>query len=225
VIWAFSGHRPKEEVLWVARVTRFGISCVLPTTMDLDGGDDVTVEAEELKAPGESSPDALDGAFRESFEAFYGRELHSVIGLAYVLSGSRSAAEDLAQDAFLVAFRHWDRVASYDDPGGWVRRVLVNRTRSGFRRRTAEIRALARLRDRVFDVPEVPAEAAETWEAVRRLPVRQAQVIALRYYDQRSIKDIARILDRSENTVKTHLQRARHALAELFGEEANNEDT
>ena len=80
--------------------------------MDLDGGDDVTVEAEKLKPLSASSADVLEGAFRESFEAFYGRELHSVIGLVYVLSGSRSVADDLAQDAFLIAFRHWDRVAA-----------------------------------------------------------------------------------------------------------------
>jgi DNA-directed RNA polymerase specialized sigma24 family protein len=39
-------------------------------------------------------------AFHPSFEAFYRQELPSVIGLAYVLSGSRSGAEDLAQEAF-----------------------------------------------------------------------------------------------------------------------------
>ena len=193
-------------------------------TMELDGRDEVTVEAGELKAPGgASSPGVLDGSFRESFEDFYGRELHAVIGLAYVLSGSRSAAEDLAQDAFLAAFRRWDRIASYDDPGGWVRRVLVNRARSLFRRRMAEMRALTRMRNRGFGVPEIPAEAAETWKAVRSLPVKQAQVIALRYYDQRSMEDIARILERSENTVKTHLQRAKSALARILGEEASNE--
>jgi DNA-directed RNA polymerase specialized sigma24 family protein len=70
-------------------------------------------------------------AFRESFEAFYHREVRSVVGLAYVLSGSGRAAEDLAQDAFLKAYRHWDRISSYDDPGGWVRRVVSNESVNG----------------------------------------------------------------------------------------------
>lgn len=189
-------------------------------------GDGMAVEAQDLTAPDGSSSDLLDGVFRESFEAFYSRELHALIGLAFVLSGSRSAAEDLAQDSLVTALRHWDRVGAFDDPGGWVRRVLVNRARSGFRRRTAELRALTRLGEHQFDVPEIPPDTAETWAAVRRLPTRQAQVIALRYYDQRSIEDIARILDRSQNTVKTHLQRARHGLAQMLGEqEADHEDT
>jgi DNA-directed RNA polymerase specialized sigma24 family protein len=95
------------------------------------------VTVQEEKAEIEAS------AFRPNFEAFYRQELHSVIGLAYVLSGSRSGAEDLAQEAFLAALRHWSDVGRYEDPGGWVRRVVANRAVSSFRRRAAEARALA----------------------------------------------------------------------------------
>ena len=164
-------------------------------------------------------------AYRPSFEAFYRQELQSVVGLAYVLSGSRSGAEDLAQDAFMAALRHWNKVGTYDDPGGWVRRVVANKSVSGFRRRTAEARALARLGRADFKMPDLTPEAVATWEAVRRLPRRQAQVIALRYFDGQPLADIARILDCSVATVKTHLQRAKHALAERLGEEIANEDS
>lgn len=164
-------------------------------------------------------------AFRPSFEAFYGRELQSVIGLAYVLSGSRSGAEDLAQEAFLAALKQWNDIGTYDDPGGWVRRVVANKAVSGFRRRAAEARALARLGRTDFNVPDLTPEAVATWEAVRRLPKRQAQVVALRYFDGQPAADIARILDCSEATVKTHLQRAKHALAKKLGEEIDHEDT
>jgi RNA polymerase sigma factor (sigma-70 family) len=164
-------------------------------------------------------------AFRPSFEAFYRQELQSVIGLAYVLSGSRSGAEDLAQEAFLAALRHWNEVGMYQDPGGWVRRVVANRAVSSFRRRAAEAKALARLGPAVHKVPDLTPEAVATWEAVRQLPRRQAQVIALRYFDGQPAADIARILDCSEATVKTHLQRARRALVEKLGEELRDEDT
>lgn len=156
---------------------------------------------------------AEDRAFRESFEAFYVREIRSVVGLAYVLSGSGRAAEDLAQDAFLKAYRNWDRISSYDDPGGWVRRVVSNDSVSRFRRLAAETRALLRLRGESYIIPQADPEAIHLWEEVRRLPARQAQVIALRYYDQRSNAEAAEILGCSETTVKTHLQRARETLA------------
>jgi|GEM_PF-5852529 len=83
--------------------------------------------------------------FRRSFEAFYASELKAVVGLAYVLSGSRSGAEDLAQQGFLAAYREWDRISGYDETGAWVRRVVANRAVSGFRRARVETRASIRL--------------------------------------------------------------------------------
>lgn len=158
-------------------------------------------------------------AYRESFDNFYVRELGLVVGLAYVLSGSRSGAEDLAQEGFLAAYRHWDRVGTMDDPGAWVRRVVANRAVTGFRRRNAELKALLKIHRPTFEVLELPAESALVWEEVRRLPKRQAQTVAFRYFEGRSISQIAAILDCSENTVKTHLSRARKTLERRFGEE------
>lgn len=160
------------------------------------------------------------GVFREDFAAFYAREFRSVVGLVLVLSGSRSGAEDLAQEAFLAALRRWDRIAGYDKPEAWVRRVAVNRAVSRFRRLASEAKAVLRLEQGQFTVPEAESEAREVWDAVRSLPTRQAQVVALRFFDRRSIAEIARILECSENTVKTHLQRGKQALATKLGEEA-----
>jgi Sigma-70 region 2 len=80
----------------------------------------------------------------ETFEEFYAREFPAVVGLAFALSGSRTASEDFAQEAFLAAHRDWARVAGYERPDLWVRRVVSNLSMSMFRRRYAEARALAR---------------------------------------------------------------------------------
>ena len=64
------------------------------------------------------------GPAAEGFEAFYVREYQAVVRLAYALSGSRLAAEDIAQDAFLRAFRDWDHIRQ---PSAWVRKVTVRR--------------------------------------------------------------------------------------------------
>ncbi len=156
--------------------------------------------------------------FRVDFASFYQRELRPVIGLAFVLSGSRSGAEDLAQDAFLKAYKRWETVGAYDNPGAWVRRVVSNSSVSVFRRRRAETRALVRFAGSAYVVPDMTPDAITTWAAVRKLPNRQAQAIALRYYDRSSIADIARILECSENTVKTHLQRAKRTLEAQLGD-------
>ena len=65
-----------------------------------------------------------------------------MVNIAYAVSGSRMAAEDLAQEAMLVAYRRWDEVASLERPGAWVRRVVLNRAASLFRRRGYNIESL-----------------------------------------------------------------------------------
>lgn len=149
-----------------------------------------------------------------AFEDFYRSEFPSVVGLAYALSGSRSGAEDLAQEAFLAAYRNWPRIREYDKPSAWVRRVVANRSVSFFRRRIVEVKGLARLAlRREPAVPELSPEDAEFWLAVRALPRRQAQVIALHYLEDLPVPEVSRILGIAEGTVKSHLHAARGTLA------------
>lgn len=156
----------------------------------------------------------------EPFDRFYEREYRSVVGLAYALSGSRAASEDLAQEAFIAAHRNWEKVGSYDKPEAWVRRVVSNLSVSRFRKRASEIKALTRLaglRHGTMPLPELPFEAEEFWSKVRTLPKRQAQVIALHYLEDRPVAEIAEILECSANTVKVHLFKGRQKLANRLG--------
>ena len=152
------------------------------------------------------------------FESFYRAEYRQVVGLAYALSGSRIAAEDIAQDAFLAAHRQWDRVASYDKPEAWVRRVVANLSVSLFRTKAREAGAVARLKSRSSYLPQMPAEDAHFWKAVRALPKRQAQAIALHYLEDRSVSEIAEVLECAEATVKVHLHKGRQRLARKLDE-------
>jgi RNA polymerase sigma-70 factor (ECF subfamily) len=156
----------------------------------------------------------------EPFDRFYEREFRSVVGLAYALSGSRGASEDLAQEAFIAAHRNWDRIGLYDKPEAWVRRVVSNLSVSRFRKRANELKALTRLagfRSESTVLPELPSEAEAFWSNVRKLPKRQAQVIALHYLEDRSVAEIAEILECAPNTVKVHLHKGRQKLAGRLG--------
>ena len=158
------------------------------------------------------------------FEHFYLQEYPTVVALAHVLSGSRAGAEDIAQEAFLRAYRDWNRVGSYEHQAAWVRRVAANLASSGLRRRLVEARALARLaarREPALDV--LPADNADFWRAVRALPPRQAQAVALYYLEDLSIQQTAAVLDCAEGTVRAHLARARSALARRLGLDAGEE--
>lgn len=159
------------------------------------------------------------GVTVETFDEYYERDYRSLLGLAYVLSGSRWFAEDLVQDALTEAHKNWSKVAHYDDPGAWVRRVLVNKQTSRGRRLRTEARGMLRLAGRRQETFVSPTEpTGEVWAAVRVLPTRQAQAIALFYWEDRPIRDIASILGTSEETAKTHLKRGRAALAKSLAD-------
>ena len=141
-----------------------------------------------------------------------------MVGLAYALSGSRSGAEDLAQEAFLAAHRRWDHVGRFERPDAWVRRVVANLSVSSFRRRVVEAKAYARIAmGSGENLPELSVDDVEFWRAVRSLPRRQSQVIALHYLEDMSVLEVARVLDMAEGTVKKHLYDARRTLADRLG--------
>ncbi len=153
----------------------------------------------------------------ETFDAFYRHNFRSLVALVLVLSGSRAAAEDIAQDALLTVLRDWDRVSALEDPAAWVRRVTLNRACSVSRRRMAELRALARLGGRREPLAAMPEVDEQVWAEVRRLPRRQGQCVALHYLLDCSVAETARTLGCAEGTVKAHLHQARISLANRLG--------
>lgn len=152
----------------------------------------------------------------EPFEVFYRREYSRMVAIARALLRHGAAAEDVAQESFLAAHRHWDRIRGYDDPGAWVRRVVINRATSLQRRLGAEWRAVGRLQAQTGEgvLPELSPRATEVWEEVRRLPRRQAQATVLHYVDQLSVEEIGEVMGCSPGAVKSHLHRARARLNE-----------
>lgn len=167
---------------------------------------------------------------RAAFDDLYRHEWPGLVALGWSLTGSWARAEELTQDAFADAYRRWDEVGRLDKPGAWVRRALINRSASDHRRQGVERRGLARWSSR--SAPDADAPTAdrtgddatdlvgdpEFWTAVRSLPERQRACVALHYLEDRSIADIALVLDCAESTVKVHLHRGRTALAQRLEE-------
>lgn len=171
------------------------------------------------------------------FDSFYRSEWHAVVALGWTLTGSRSTAEELAQDAFVDAYRRWGRVGGLDRPGAWVRRAVANRAVSHRRHLrvvgAAEPRLVSEARARQEGQPDVDGRIDEVfWAAVRSLPERQAQCVALHYLEDRGVDEIAAVLDCRPATVRVHLHRGRTALARMLapaeaapdGSDTNNEE-
>ena len=157
------------------------------------------------------------------FDAFYRRELPAMVALAAAITGNNIATEDVAQEALLRAYNRWDQVSHYERPGAWVRRVTINLALTNRRRVGAELRAKLRLRsrDRIdgtdgYGIDPHPARFDDVWSAVAKLPGQQRAAVALHYLEDRSVADIAEILDCSESTARVHLHRGRNALATLL---------
>lgn len=157
----------------------------------------------------------------DAFAWFFTTEYPAVVRLLSVVVRDSSAAEDLAQDAFIRLHRHWAKISRYEHPEAWVRRVALNRAFSHLR--------LVRRRDTVVLLPEhdVPedrdgAADADVHEAVVRavhsLPRRQAALVGLYHLEDRPLAEVAEVLGMTEGATKVALHRARRRLAELLTE-------
>jgi RNA polymerase sigma-70 factor (sigma-E family) len=153
----------------------------------------------------------------DSFDAFYRLEFSRMVTLACAVSGSRIAAEDIAQDAMLAARQRWDTIRDYDKPAAWVRRVTIQLASKRLRRARAETAAFLRLRAHE-PIPPGPDEVEDVLRAIRRLPLRQRAAITLCYLEDRSVREVAEILGCAEGTAKAHLHKARATLARLLGD-------
>jgi len=134
------------------------------------------------------------------------REFRSLVALGAALTGSMVLGEELAQEALLAAVRHWGTVQGYERPGAWLRRVVINRARSARRRHRRELDRLAEVA-RPAATTEQPELDAELWAAVRALPRRQRELVALFYALDHPIEQVAAELGIGVGSAKTHLHR------------------
>lgn len=154
----------------------------------------------------------------QGFEGFFRTEHRRLVALGAAMTGSAQLGEDLAQETLVRAYREWAKLRTYDKAGAWARRVLVNLAIDANRRRVNEHRAT----ERVAPAPPLlPAEprADAFWRAVRDLPDRQRAVVALHYLEDRSVAEVAVLLDIAEGTVKATLSKARESLARTLHQE------
>ena len=139
-----------------------------------------------------------------------------LVGLLTSIGGSKPDAEEVAQDAFVQLLRRWDQVQSYQDPEAWVRTVAVRRLLGRLRRRRVAAAGLARLiaLHRAESPPDT--DAVDLAMAIDRLPTGQRAAAVLYYVADLSVREVARVLDVPEGTVKSRLSQARANLAPLL---------
>lgn len=151
--------------------------------------------------------------FAPWYESHWGR----LVGALTLTLADRSAAEDVAAEAFRKAFERWDTLIVRGDPSPWLYTVAWNDARSRHRRLVNERLALRRLHARSTVVLPGPATPApEVWAAVRALPPRMRQAVALRYVADLTESDTADVLGVSRGTIASTLSEARRRLATML---------
>jgi RNA polymerase sigma-70 factor (ECF subfamily) len=156
---------------------------------------------------------------QSTFEALFTRHYQQVYRAAYGLVRSHDAAEDLAQEAFLALYRQPPPPAAHLALVGWLCRVALNR---GINLLRGERREQARLASFNLEASVDPTEAilrdeqrTQVRAALRRLPERQAQLLALRYAGL-SYAEIAAALELAPGSIGTLLVRAERAFLAAY---------
>lgn len=156
---------------------------------------------------------AVDASLGVSFDDFYRREYPGMLGLAVGLVDHRDRAEELVQDAFERTLIRWGRL---DNPGGFLRRVLVNAAHSELRRRRVARRFARRFRGEPAAVSAAPVIEDELMIALTRLTPQGRIALVLRFLDDRSEADVARIMGCRVGTVKSLVSRGLVDLREVI---------
>jgi RNA polymerase sigma-70 factor (sigma-E family) len=149
-----------------------------------------------------------DGAFT----AFVRRHQPGLLRTAYLLAGDHASAEDLLQTALLKTYSHWHRV---EDPAAFTRRVLVNTQTSWLRRLSSTERPMHELPDRAGPETELyDGRKDDIVRALGNLPPRMRAAVVLRFYEDLSEAETARVMGCSVGTVKTQTSRGLARLRE-----------
>jgi RNA polymerase sigma-70 factor (sigma-E family) len=142
------------------------------------------------------------------FEEFASTQYAALLRTAYLLTQNRATAEDLVQTTLAKCWLVWKRIAN-DDPNPYVRRAMLNTYTAWWRRRWNSEYPTE-------DLPHTPIPSGDPTvedrtdlaEALRRLPKRMRAVIVLRFYEDLTEAETARLLNCSTGNVKSQASRA-----------------
>ena len=153
-------------------------------------------------------------------EELYRAHAREAMRLAYLLTGDRVLAEDLTQDAFVKVLGRFQDLRNRDAFWWYLRRTIVNLSRSYFRRRQVERAYLGRLkRSEALAGPDI-GERERIRRALLKLRPEQRPAVVLRYYEDMSEAATAEILGRPLGTVKSMVSRGIDTLREELTDDA-----
>lgn len=163
---------------------------------------------------------------KEEFAQLVQRHASAVIGFAARLLPNQREAEEIAQDAFVKAFRHLSSFRGESSFLTWVQRIAYREALDHLRRRRPYMVEIDEELTMIED-EELPIEQEERIqlmeEAVDKLAPNDQLLLHLFYYEDRPLRDIAYIMDTEPNTLSQRLRRIRKKLMVMIKQKENEQ--
>jgi RNA polymerase sigma-70 factor, ECF subfamily len=164
---------------------------------------------------------------KRDFEEFYRANYGRVTALVAAVLGDRHEADDIAQEAFARALARWPRLAGYEVPEAWVRRVALRLAIDSGRRFRRTLRTMPLLRAAARPAGPEPGEAlpfTELGQALAGVPLREREVLVLHYVADLSVQQIADERGIPAGTVKARLAAGRRRLEQGLARDAHDDN-
>jgi RNA polymerase sigma-70 factor (ECF subfamily) len=158
----------------------------------------------------------------EGYDQLFRAEHAAIVRSAFLVTGDREAAREVAQEAFAELHVHWRKVRTYDRPGAWVRRVAIRKAvrfrQRGVRLAALEVEAAVKAPGAGGDPAGTAGPRLEVLASLQQLSPAQRAAVVLHYFDDLPVTEVAEALGCKPATASVHLHRARVRLAQLLGE-------
>ena len=149
------------------------------------------------------------------FGDFFAGQYTRLARACLLLTGSAAEAEDLAQEAMARLLERWGRVATLEDPEGYLYRTALNLHRNAVRRMATAARRQMRREDP--DDPDATDRRLDLLRAVRSLPRTQREVLVLVEWLGYTAEEAGRMLGIEPASIRGRLHRARNSLRMRYG--------
>jgi len=209
--------RGLAHLSWVGALGEAELPAGAVRAVDMTAGEPDLVSGRPLHVTESLVADAARGPVPAPWDAdravtsMYGEHYRSLVRLAAFLVGDVATAEEMVQDSFVAMHGTWRRLGDNDKALSYLRRSVVNRSRSV-------------LRDQIVTGREAPLPSAHSHSAgqaapgqlepvavvtaLRSLPPRQREALVLRYYGDLSDEQVASAMAISRGAVRSHTARA-----------------
>lgn len=139
--------------------------------------------------------------------------------MAFSILGNDADSQDAVGESIVRAFENWHKLAKKERARSWLMGILINVSREHY---AGEKRMILTEEPEKYAEPTVSEEDA-LWPVVMELPDEVRIIVIAYYYQGFSVREISRMLDMAEGTVKTRLSRGRKTLAGMLRQESREE--